>query len=147
MEVRDRFSLMAFGLKRKSAWQTKKAVLDTVFELKRRMRVVLYTWMSKREEKKFQDLQDLILTFDKKPGYKEKFDIEMAKRPKLSTMRPPKVAVEAVAMKDEMPLGTVNEEAEDDLEQSTNRLSPSGSCYDFSAKKAVLDSKAKSNMD
>ena len=34
----------------------------------------------------------------------------------------PKQAIAAVAMKDEIPLGTVNEENEDDLEQSTNKL-------------------------
>ena len=64
------------------------------------------------------------MTFDKKPGYKEKFDEEMKKRPKLSTFRQPKAAIEAVAMKDEIPLGTVNEEDENDLEHSTQKMTP-----------------------
>lgn len=66
----------------------------------------------------------MILTFDKQPGYKEKFDAEMAKRPKLSTFKQSKVEVQAVAMKDEIPLGTVNEEAEDECEQSTHKMTP-----------------------
>lgn len=48
----------------------------------------------------------------------------MAKRPKLSTFKQSKVEVQAVAMKDEIPLGTVNEEAEDECEQSTHKMTP-----------------------
>ena len=58
----------------------------------------------------------MILNFDQKPGYKEEFEAELAKRPKLSTFRQPKVAIEAVAMKDEIPMGVVNEEDEDECE-------------------------------
>ena len=76
---------MAYGLKRKAAWIRKKAVLDAVFELKRRFKVVLFRYLEKRDEQKFEDLQDLILNFDKKPGYEEEFKKELAKRPKLST--------------------------------------------------------------
>ena len=54
----------------------------------------------------------------------EKFDAELLKRPKLSTFKQPKVALDAVAMKDEMPLGVVNEENEDECEQSTNKMTP-----------------------
>ena len=66
----------------------------------------------------------MILNFDKMPGYKEKFEAELAKRPKLSTFKPPKVAIEAVAMKDEIPLGAINEENEDECEQSTSKMTP-----------------------
>ena len=62
------------------------------------------------------------MNFDQKPGYKEEFEAELAKRPKLSTMRPSKAVMEAVAMKDELPLGVVNEENEDECEQSTNKM-------------------------
>mgnify|MGYP000562849539 CR=1 FL=1 len=69
IEVRDRFALLAFGLQRKQAWLRKRAILNTVFELKRRLRVVLYRFQEKREERNFNELSDLILTFDQKPGY------------------------------------------------------------------------------
>ena len=115
---------MAFGLKRKAAWIRKKAILNSVHELKRRFKTLLFKFLDKREEQKFSELQDLILNFDKKPGYEEKFKEELAKRPKLSTFKQPKVAVEAVAMKDQIPLGVVSEENEDDLEQSTAKMSP-----------------------
>ena len=124
MEIRDRFSLMAFGLKRKAAWIRKRAILDSVYELKRRFKVVLFQFLQKRDDRKFSELQDLILNFDQMPGYKEKFDAELLKRPKLSTFKQPKVALDAVAMKDEMPLGVVNEENEDECEQSTNKMTP-----------------------
>ena len=65
----------------------------------------------------------MILNFDKMPGYKEKFEAELAKRPKLSTFKPPKAAIDAVALKDEIPLGVVNEE-EDECEQSTSKMTP-----------------------
>ena len=45
MEVRDRFSLMAYGLKRKDAWIRKRAILDSVYELKRRFKVVLFQFL------------------------------------------------------------------------------------------------------
>ena len=57
------------------------------------------------------------------PGYKEKFEAELAKRPKLSTFKPPKAVIDAVALKDEIPLGVVNEE-EDECEQSTSKMTP-----------------------
>lgn len=69
-------------------------------------------------------MQDLILNFDKKPDYKEKFEAEMNKRPKLGTFRPSKAEICAVAMKDEIPLGVVNEEAEDEVDQSTHKMTP-----------------------
>ena len=56
MEVQDRYSLMAYGLKRKAAWLRKKTILDTVFELKRRFRVVLFTYLRRRDDKKFAEL-------------------------------------------------------------------------------------------
>ena len=56
MEIRDRFSLMAYGLKRKAAWTRKHAILDTVFELKRRFKVVLFQYLKKRDDRKFQEL-------------------------------------------------------------------------------------------
>jgi len=49
MEVKDKYSLMAFGLKRKAAWIRKKAILDTVFEIKRRFKVVLFRFLERRE--------------------------------------------------------------------------------------------------
>ena len=107
---------MAYGLKCKAAWIRKHTILDTVHELKRRFKIVLFQYLKKRDDNKFAELQDLILNFDQKPGYKEKFEEELAKRPKLSTFRQPKAAIEAVAMKDEMPLGVVNEENEDECE-------------------------------
>ena len=119
MEVKDKYSLMAFGLKRKAAWIRKKAILDAVFELKRRFKVVLFRFLERREQKNFEDLQDLILNFDKKPGYEEEFKKELAKKPKLSNFKQSKIALEAVALKDEIPLGIVSEENEDELEQST----------------------------
>lgn len=61
-------------------------------------------------------MQDLILNFDKQPDYKQKFEAELAKRPKLGTFRPSKAEISAVAMKDEIPLGVVNEEAEDEMD-------------------------------
>jgi len=48
----------------------------------------------------------------------------LAKRPKLGTFKQPKAAISAVAMKDEIPLGVVNEEVEDELEQSTHKTTP-----------------------
>ena len=86
-EVKDRFALLAYGIKRKSAWIRKKAILDMAFELKRRFKVVLFRYLEKRDDRKFKDMQDLILTFDKMPGYEKKFKEELAKRPKLSTFR------------------------------------------------------------
>ena len=124
MEIRDRYALMAYGMKRKAAWIRKNAILDSVFELKRRFKILLFQYLQKREDRKFQELQDLILTFDKKPGYKEKFEEDLQKRPKLSSFRPPKAAIEAVAFKDDIPLGTVNEENEDDFEQSNHKMTP-----------------------
>ena len=64
MEVRDRFSLMAYGLKRKAAWIRKRAILDSVYELKRRFKVVLFQFLQKRDDRKFAELQDLIMNFD-----------------------------------------------------------------------------------
>lgn len=69
-------------------------------------------------------MQDLILNFDKKPGYQAKFEAELAKRPKLSTFKPSKAEISALAMKDEIPLGIVNEEDEDQIEQSTHKMTP-----------------------
>ena len=66
----------------------------------------------------------MILNFDRKPGYQEKFEADLNARPKLSTFKPSRVAVAAVAHKDEIPLGTVNEENEDDLEQSNQKMAP-----------------------
>ena len=135
MEVRDRFSLMAYGLKHKAAWTRKNAILDTVFELKRRFKVLLFQYLKKRDERKFEELQDLILNFDKMPGYKEKFEADLAKRPKLSTFKQPKAALDAVAMKDEIPLGVVNEENEDECEQSTSKMTPFVQSVEMSAEK------------
>ena len=87
--MRDRFALLAYGMKRKAAWIRKKAILDMSFELKRRFKVVLFKYLEKREDRKFLEMQDLILTFDKMPGYEKKFKEELAKRPKLSTFRQP----------------------------------------------------------
>ena len=56
MEIRDRFSLMAYGLKHKAAWTRKNAILDTVFELKRRFKVLLFQYLKKRDERKFEEL-------------------------------------------------------------------------------------------
>ena len=56
MEVRDRFRLMAFGLERRLAWRSKRVILNTVDELKRRLRIVLFRYIQKRDEKKFMDL-------------------------------------------------------------------------------------------
>lgn len=50
-EVRDRFQLMAYGLRRKAAWQRKRYILDTVLELKGRLRMVLHRFLERREEK------------------------------------------------------------------------------------------------
>ena len=41
MEVRDRFQLWGWALRRKSAYVRRRAVLDTVAELKRRFKTVL----------------------------------------------------------------------------------------------------------
>ena len=78
---------MAFGMRRKAAWIRKRAILDTVSELKRRFRIILHKFIERKEEEKFDELQDLILNFDKKPDYDEKFKAELAKRPKLGTFR------------------------------------------------------------
>lgn len=124
MEIRDRFALMAYGMKRKAAWIRKHTILDTVHELKRRFKVVLFQYLQKRDDRKFSELQNMIMTFDTKPGYKEKFDADLASRPKLSTFKPSRVEVAAVVNKDIIPLGTVCEENEEDLEQSTHKMTP-----------------------
>ena len=56
MEIRDRYALMAYGLKRKAAWLRKLTILDTVHELKRRFKVVLFAYLQKRDERKFGEL-------------------------------------------------------------------------------------------
>ena len=40
------------------------SVLDMVYELKTRLRKVLYMWQIKRDSKKFSEFEDLILNFD-----------------------------------------------------------------------------------
>jgi len=47
---------MAYGMRRKAAWYRKRTILDTVCELKRRFRVILHTFLAKREEQKFDEL-------------------------------------------------------------------------------------------
>ena len=123
-EIQDKFQLFAFGLRTKAALIRKRAILDTVTELKRRFRILLHRFIEKREQARFDELQDLILNFDQKPGYKEQFEAELLKQPKLGTFKQPKAAIQAVAMKDEIPLGVVNEEAEDELDNSTQKMTP-----------------------
>lgn len=69
MEIRDKYSLMAFGLKCKAAWTRKRAILDAVSELKRRFKILLFEYLKKRDDRRFAELQDLIMNFDSKPGY------------------------------------------------------------------------------
>ena len=55
--------------------------------------------------------------------------------PKLSTFKPPKAVIDAVAMKDEIPLGVVNEENEDECEQSTSKMTPIVQSMEISSSK------------
>ena len=70
MEVKDRFHLWGWALRRKAAYVRKQAVLGTVTELKLRFRKVLYLYQSWKEEKRFGEMQDLIMNFDQGEDYK-----------------------------------------------------------------------------
>lgn len=65
LEIRDRFLLLSYGLKLKSAMRTRLYVLETVAELKRRFRKFLYMWQDKRAEENFLRLTKLIMEYDK----------------------------------------------------------------------------------
>ena len=60
MEVRDRFRLFAWGLTLKEGLLRRKYFLDSVTEVKRRLRKVLYMWQDKRAEANFMELAMLI---------------------------------------------------------------------------------------
>ena len=114
--MRDRLKLWSWALKRKQALQMRHAVLNTVAELKARFKKVLYMYQSWKEERRFAEMQDLIMNFDQGENYKAK--------PKLSTMLHGNDIRKLVAAKEEVDLGTVQEENEDDLEHSTAKMRP-----------------------
>ena len=89
-----------------------------VYELKTRLRKVLYMWQIKRDSKKFSEFEDLIMNFDQGDDYKIKFEEEMKKK-RIGYYRPSNKEILAVAGKNEVPLGIVNEDDEEDLEMST----------------------------
>ena len=92
------------------------AVLDTVEELKIRFKKVLYLYQGWKEEKRFKEMQDLIMNFDQGEDYKLK--------PKLSTMKHGNDIAKLVAAKEDVGLVTVQEENEEDLEHSTSKIKP-----------------------
>ena len=116
MEVRDRFQLWSWALRRKAAYVRRRTVLDTVAELKRRFKTVLLLYQGWKEEKRFTEMQDLIMNFDQGEDYKQK--------PKLSTMKHTNDVLKLVAAKEDVDLGIVQEENEEDLEQSTQKIKP-----------------------
>ena len=122
-EVRDRLKLWSWALKRKQAIQMKLVVLGTVRELKTRFRKVLYMYQSWKEDKKFQEMQDLIMNFDQGEDYKPK--------PKLSTMLHGNDIKKLVAAKEDVDLGTVQEEKDEDLEHSTAKMKPAKLGIDY----------------
>ena len=56
MEVRDRFQLWGWALRRKAALVRRHAVLDVVTELKLRFKKVLYLYQGWKEEKRFKEM-------------------------------------------------------------------------------------------
>ena len=68
-------------------------------------------------------MQDLIMNFDQGENYKAK--------PKLSTMLHGNDIKKLVAAKEEVDLGTVQEENEEDLEHSTTKMRPAKLSRDY----------------
>ena len=67
--VKDKWQLLSIGLQKKSQFFKIKAFLITVAELKRRYRVVLSSYLRKKQQKEIDDFEDLIDTFDNKEEY------------------------------------------------------------------------------
>ena len=67
------------------------------------------------------EFEDLIMNFDQKDDYQLKFEEEMKKK-RIGNYKPSAKELLAVAGKTEVPLGIVNEEVDEELEQSTQKV-------------------------
>lgn len=105
--MQDRFLLLSWALNYREALRRRKCFLDATFELKRKLRKVLYMWQDKKAEDNFRQLTDLILNFDKQEEPKETPKKAIGKLSKRNNKRIKKTPV----------LQTV-EEREEELEET-----------------------------
>jgi hypothetical protein len=60
LEIRDKFQLLAWGMKLKDSILRRQYFLEAVYDLKTRFKKLLYLWQDKRAEKNLQELALLI---------------------------------------------------------------------------------------
>ena len=65
LEVRDKFQLLAWGLKIRDALRRRRYFKEAVDELKLKFRKLLYMYLDKKAEENFKKLTSLIENYDK----------------------------------------------------------------------------------
>ena len=83
MAIKDRFTLMAWGLQRKASFVRIRVFLQTVNELKRRFNKIANMFLVKKgkqeEQQELDDFEELIENFDKRDNYVLNFKKERLK--------------------------------------------------------------------